>query len=1070
MLHIRLFGAPTLRLGDTPLTLESARAASLLAFLVLHRNDTHARRAVAFQLWPDSTDAQAQTNLRHVLHTLRHTLPDADRYIDAKSRTIRWRGDAPYWLDVAAFDAALARAANPAEELAALRQAVELYTGELLEGSYDEWLLPVREEYQRRYLAALSRLAHALEARGELTEAMLFAERLLHGDPLDEGAWRLLMRLHDARGDRARALRAYHACVTTLERELGVEPSGPTREVYAALLAREPATGPEAECRPGVAERLPLVGRGEEWARLVATWRAVETGQARCLLVSGEAGSGKTRLVEELLAWCTHQGAIAVEGRSYAAEGALAYGPVVAWLRADSLRAHRDRLDPAARGELARLLPEILAADPDLPQPPARPEDEQRHRLYSALAQALLAAGAPLLVAVDDIHWSDRETLGFLHYLLRVAPDAKLLVAATARSEDVSTRPALRDFVNALRTIDRLTEVELGPLRRDETIALAEQIAGRGLPATDADRLYTATEGNPLFVVEAVRAGWHAQPAGTTPLTPRVQAVIESRLGQLSAEARDLAGVAATIGRAFDTDVLREASGADEDELVRALDELWRRLIIREQGIDAYDFSHPLILDAAYRAAGPAQRRQLHLRVARALERLHADDPLPVSGQIAAHFDQAGAYDRAAAWYARAAEASAHVYAHEETVRLLERALALLRSHPAIPQREERELELLSALPGPLLALEGYRSDRLSTAQQRAVELADALGRELDPALLRSLGLSLLSQGDFSRSRDVALRLRARGEREGDDVLRVEGDYVLGVGAYWAGEFEAAQRAFEQVARLFRPERRLEHLVRYGQDPFLICQMRLAHTLWFRGYPATAARLRDDTLALAATIGHPYSYGVVHTFALLATIEMRDYALTRTLADWPYARPPGAGAHHLQANLALFNGFAQVLDGDIDAGIAAMQHLLDDPDRLLEAPGQRSFYARVLLEACRISGRPDIGLRATTRMLPWTHLWDSETARLRAEFATALGAPAEHVLTDLTRALDIATRQGAVLPRLRAAAELLRFHRRHGGAAEIDAAHALVAGIIAGLTEGHNTPDVVEATELVAAG
>jgi tetratricopeptide (TPR) repeat protein len=256
--------------------------------------------------------------------------------------------------------------------------------------------------------------------------------------------------------------------------------------------------------------------------------------------------------------------------------------------------------------------------------------------------------------------------------------------------------------------------------------------------------------------------------------------------------------------------------------------------------------------------------------------------------------------DEAVRWYRQAAEATARVYAHDETVRLLERAVELLRAHPAISKRDERELELLSALPGPLLAIEGYRSERLIAAQQRALELAEALGRELEPPLLRSLGLSTLSQEDVDASREFARRLQARGERDADDVLLVEANYLLGVGAYWTGEFEAAQRAFEAVARLYRPERRLEHLLRYGQDPFIVCQMRLAHTLWFRGYADSAAQLRDETLVLAEAVGHPYSYGVAHGFAVLVSIEMRDFEQVRALAARPITWLPEIGAHHLR--------------------------------------------------------------------------------------------------------------------------------------------------------------------------
>ncbi len=239
LLRIRLLGDFELRLGETSLPpLESSRLESLLAYLLLHRNGPQSRQHLAFLLWPDSTDAQARTNLRPLVYTLRHTLPDIDKFLEVTPRTLRWRTEAPFWLDVAAFDHALARSerADVSEALAALRDAVALYAGDLLEGCYEEWILAEREHFRQRYLVALGHLSTLHEEHGNYTDAIVYAERLLLHDPLPEEVYRRLIRLHDARGDRARALRAYHVCEATLERELGVEPSPATCSVYEALL------------------------------------------------------------------------------------------------------------------------------------------------------------------------------------------------------------------------------------------------------------------------------------------------------------------------------------------------------------------------------------------------------------------------------------------------------------------------------------------------------------------------------------------------------------------------------------------------------------------------------------------------------------------------------------------------------------------------------------------------------------------------------------------------------------------------------------------------------------------
>jgi DNA-binding SARP family transcriptional activator len=221
VLSIRLFGALDLRYGDRLLSpLASARAETLLAYLVLHRDAPQSRQHLAFVLWPDSSEAQARTNLRHVLHDLRRALPAADRFLDVSARTLRWRTDVPCWLDVLAFEDALARAQDdPADEgLAALREAVAMYAGDLLEGCYEDWLLAPRERLRLRYLEALERLATLLGERGDYAQASGFAERLIQNDPLNEQAYRLLMRLRAASGQLARALQTYHLCSATLER------------------------------------------------------------------------------------------------------------------------------------------------------------------------------------------------------------------------------------------------------------------------------------------------------------------------------------------------------------------------------------------------------------------------------------------------------------------------------------------------------------------------------------------------------------------------------------------------------------------------------------------------------------------------------------------------------------------------------------------------------------------------------------------------------------------------------------------------------------------------------------
>ncbi|HEY1370490.1 MAG TPA: AAA family ATPase [Gaiellaceae bacterium] len=1039
VLDIRLFGELELRMGDRSLPrLESARAESLLAYLLLHREAAQPRQRLAFLLWPDSTEPQARTNLRHVLHNLRHSLPDADRYLEVGQRTLRWRPDAPFRLDVAAFDEALARSA--------LAEAVDAYGGDLLAGSYDEWLLEERDCLRDRYLGALERLVELHEAE-DPARAIAYADRLLRADPLREQTYRLLMGLHDARGDRARALHVYHVCTATLERELGVEPSAATQELYEALLPAERDPGAERLRGPA------LVGRAQERAQLAELWRTVERGAARFVLVTGEPGIGKTRLVEELASLAEHRGAATAEARSYAAEGALAYGPVAAWLRSDALAARRERLDRGRLAVLSRLLPEIEGEPPE-----PLPESEERQRLYSALGSAILAPGPPLLLVADDLHWADQETLQFLHYLLRVQPEARLLVAATARREEVDESPALRSLATALRAAGTIEEIELDRLSRDATATLAGRVTGRELPDADVDRLFGETEGNPLFVLEAVRAGW----TGGETLSPRVQAVLEARLAQLSEQAREVVGVAAAIGRQLTVELLAATSDVGEERLVRVLDELWRRRIVREQAGDAYDFSHDKLREVAYAALGPALRRRHHARIAAALERLHADDPGPVSAQIASHHDLAGAAREAVLWYERAAAGAQRMHASVEAIRLLDRALELVRTVPSGPDRDEQELALVVARLAPLGVVEGATSTRLVEAEQRGLELAESLGREPAP-LLRWTALTNLTRGRFDEARRAGEQLLTHAGRDADDVLLVESSYVLGIAAFWSGELEAARRHFEQAVARYDREHRGVHLARYGLDPEVICLGRLGNTLFFLGSPGAAVRARDTALELAGEVGHASTTGTALVFAALLALELRDEeSLRRFTAE--LAVQHGGAATDLA--LGSFEAYLDVLDGRSETGLGRLRELLAVTREAAHAPGQHACMVRLLLEAYARTADAAAGLGTAEHALQavtGVRLWEAETRRMRAEFLADLSGPSDEVDAELERALELAGAQGSRTLQLRAAGSLLRRRLERGDERGSEEARGRLAAVLEALPEPTETPDRREA-------
>jgi DNA-binding SARP family transcriptional activator len=994
VLYARLLGPMDLRLGEQRLpALDSARAESLLAYLVLHRGAPQPRQRLAFLLWPDSTERQAHTNLRKVLHTLRKALPVTDRLIEIGPRTLQWRADAALWLDVEEFERAVAEGR--------VDEAVELYGGELLEGRYDEWLLDERERLAGVYLEALERLARQYAQSARWPEAIRGAERLVAHDPLREESHRLLMQLCQLSGDRARAVRAYHVCATTLERELAIEPSPATRAIYESLVAApvDQLQGLSVAIPETAATRSPFVGRAVEQRRLGAVWNAAVSGPARLVLVSGEAGIGKTRLIEELR---TRAGAVAVEARAYPAGGPLAYGVAAAWLRSPPVAARLSRLSRPDLIELARLLPELAA---QVPPPEPLPEAELRRRLFGAIARALLVAGAPLLLLIDDAHWADAQSMRVVHYLLRAAPSARLLVVATARREELDEDHSLVGLATALQELGRFDEIQLARLDQEETALLAERITGVQLNAAELERLYGDSEGNPLFVVEALKPD--------APAVRRGQAVIAGRLAQLSRPAAILAGVAAAIGRAFTADLLAAATRLEEQAFVAALDELWRRGIVRAQGPNAYDFSHGRIRDAAYAALSPPRRRQAHLAVARALEESKGAAP----AALALHYEHAGASAEALRWHTRAAEAAQWVHAHADAVRALERALALSTELPPGPDTAKLQLELLTALPAPLVAFEGYGSERMKRVHAHALELAKQLGAEPEPPLVWSLALAALTRGEWNSARGFGERLRARAERDGDQVLWVESDYIRGIAAYWPGRLAEAREHFEAAMDRFEPSRRQAHVLRYGQDPELLVRLRLAHTLWLLGRSGDADRQRDLALGAVNESAHAYSRAVTFVWAAILAIDRGDVAELRrdveALAHYAVDDAPA----QVVVPADLFAGYLALLEGRVAAGLARME---DARKQVVlgqaPAPGVPAVATRVLLEGYSRADEPEAGLALADGALSMgrgTELWEAEIRRLRATFLAALGEPAEEVAAELERALAVARRQGA---------------------------------------------------------
>jgi hypothetical protein len=343
------------------------------------------------------------------------------------------------------------------------------------------------------------------------------------------------------------------------------------------------------------------------------------------------------------------------------------------------------------------------------------------------------------------------------------------------------------------------------------------------------------------------------------------------------------------------------------------------------------------------------------------------------------------------------------------------------------------------------------------------------LASEPPPPLLRSLAVASLAQGDFAAARQLGANLRARGERDADDVLLIESAYVLGIAAFWHGDFDAARAHFETAVERYRPEDRDAHLLHYGLDPKVICQSRLGNTLWFLGRPTAAQRARDDALALAAEIGHPHSHATALVFAALLSLEMGDVERMRAYASMLVGKDAEREGRPNQTSAEAIAGYVDVVDGRIAEGLSRIAWALDDTREAGHAPGIYAANARLLLAAHTATADAAAGLTAADRLLeaPGVRLWEAEARRLRAEFLAALGAAWHDIETELALARQTARRQAARALELRTLVSDLRLRRQHDDDRGMRSVHTALRALLQQMPEARDTRDYQTAASLL---
>ena len=754
-------GRARFRRDGSYLSLNSAKAVALLGYLAAEGKSLQRDHLMAI-FWPDSLPQAARKNLRNTLWSVRKALGEDVIIADPE-----WVALGPStWVDIHVFqDPSLL---TPPPDLAEIEAAASLFQGPLLEGlsisdapEFEIWLTAERQRLGGHYLRLLELLIAGYRSRANWPKVISVAQQALSWDSLQEPMHRALLEAYGHLGERSKAIRQYENLADLLARELGVEPLDETKIIYEAVLSGDLQPGsagrPEVQGRPPRPRRQrpssasPFVGRAAELEALNDEWRRVKQEQLRIVYLAGEMGIGKSRLWEE---WRNLQPAEVTILETYClnTNQAHPFAPLIRLLRTDpcagNLLGGASPLAPIWLAELSRLLPEIRASNPDLPEPMALQPAEERLRLQEALSQLIQCFGQePFVFFVDDLHWVDLATLDWLAYMDDRLRDVPLLLILAFRPDELPSQAARVLAGWHRQQIAR--RIALPLLTLPET---AELLAKLGGDTTAAPDLQTRSAGNPYFLVELSRVGPDAIP-------PSLADLIHARLTTLPDRTRPLLQAASILELEgdFELAVLRRTAGYGEEQALECLDLLLGAGVFVEHG-DKYSFSHPLVAVLVHDELSVARRRYLHSRAAAALEKVHERRLAPVAARLADHY--AGSNHPAkAAFYADMAAGWAMGMAASEDAAALYRQAYLW----------EPTLERMT-----------------------------------------SLGQALAAAGDMPQARKVFREALASYEEEGNQAgitraqLALAGSYMLSGGrkqvAYWA------DRVLSEAAGVLEPE------------------------------------------------------------------------------------------------------------------------------------------------------------------------------------------------------------------------------------------------------------------------
>ena len=859
-----------------------------------------------------------------------------------------------------------------------------------------------------------------------------------------------------------------------------------------------------------------FVGREAELARMREWLATALQGQRQVGFVAGDPGIGKTALVDAFVAaaqsdrstesvWVGHGQCVDHYGIGDA------YLPI---LEALGRLCHSSEGD-AFRAILRQYAPSWLAQMPSLLSPADWTHLERftQHVTQSSmireLAEALeaLAAMRPLVLVLEDLHWSDPSTLALLMYVARRRDPARLLILGVYRPVDIILQGhPLSRVLSELRQHRQCVELELGAFTEAAvTTYLAQRFDAPLIPEMLSGLLHQRCSGNPLFLIalvdDLVRQGilqtkakmlhLAGGAAAVSRMAPEsVQQLIAQHVGQLSLEEQTLLEAASVAGMTFSVAALA-AGVAMQSAAIETQLTAWARQgrFVQAQGAESwpdgvvsarYEFRHALYHEVILQRISPGQYMHLHQAIGARKERAYAGQTAVIAAALASHFEAAQDFQRAVIYRQQAAESALQRSAYEEAIAHLTQGLELLAALPKASERDQLELTLHLALGAPLSVTKGYAAPEVERSYTRARELHQQLSAtlQLPPEMQRQFQFCLVRGVQFYLVRGNLHTAREVGETclqlaGADPTFRLAAHYALALSLFYLGDFALALSHAEQCAALYDPQRHHALASLYGYDLGVASRGYAAQALWILGYPEQAQQRIQGALALAQDLAHPFSEAfilghraVLHQLAADGrAVYEQAQALTALCAE--------KGFHQWVEMAAILQGWGLAMQGQSEVGIAQMRQGLTRSGASGAGLGQAPVMTQ-LAEACCLAGRSQEGLRALEQAFSameatGEHWWAAEAYRLRGELLLQAGVdlskPGLTPQSSFQQALDTARSQQAKFLELRAAVSLARLWRCQNKSQD---ARTLLAPVYEWFSEGLNTMDLQAAASLFA--